>query len=203
MANRGKVRRKTSETNIMAELVLYGKGKYNIKTGIAFLDHMLNLFVKHGLFDLSIKASGDLEVDIHHTNEDVAIALGEVFSYALRNKAGIKRFGEATIPMDEALARVTIDISGRPFLKFNTEKVKAKDLSAEKRGAKEYSLNYAEQFFRAFAMNAGVTMHVDILEGKDLHHILEAVFKAFAKALARAVEKEPRSKAIPSTKGRI
>lgn len=203
MVNRGKVRRKTSETNIMAELVLYGKGKYNIKTGIAFLDHMLNLFVKHGLFDLSIKASGDLEVDIHHTNEDVAIALGEVFSYALRNKAGIKRFGEATIPMDEALARVTIDISGRPFLKFNTEKVKAKDLSAEKRGAKEYSLNYAEQFFRAFAMNSGVTMHVDILEGKDLHHILEAVFKAFAKALARAVEKEPRSKAIPSTKGRI
>lgn len=203
MQKKSAVKRKTTETDIEAELVLYGQGKYKIKTGIPFLDHMLNLFVKHGLFDLSIKASGDLEVDIHHTNEDVAIALGEVFSYALRNRAGIKRFGEATIPMDEALARVTIDISGRPFLKFNAEKVKAVDLSAAKRGAKEYNLNYAEQFFRAFVVNAGVTMHVDILEGKDLHHILEAVFKAFAKALARAVEKETRSKSVPSTKGRI
>jgi len=190
-------KRKTSETDISLSLILYGKGKYRIKTGISFLDHMPSLFAKHALLDLKLCASGDLDVDIHHTNEDVAIALGEAFSAALKNRAGIKRFGEATVPMDEALARVTLDISGRPFLRFNADKVK---VPARASG---YSLDYAEQFLRAFVVNAKITLHADVLEGKDMHHILEAIFKAFAKALLRAVEKEPRSKAIPSTKGRI
>jgi imidazoleglycerol-phosphate dehydratase len=190
------VKRKTSETDIEISLGLYGKGKYDVKTGISFLDHMLALFAKHGLFDLKINASGDLDVDIHHTNEDVAITLGEAFLKALGKKAGIKRFGEATVPMDEALVRVAIDISGRPFLKFNADKIKAKDIS-------EYSLNYAEQFLRSFSTNLGVTLHVDVLEGKDQHHILEGIFKALAKAIFKAVEKEPRCASVPSTKGRI
>jgi imidazoleglycerol-phosphate dehydratase len=196
MANNVIIRRKTNETDISITLCVYGKGKYQVKTGVSFLDHMLSLFAKHGLFDLKIAAKGDLDVDRHHTNEDVAIALGDAFSKALAKKAGIKRFGEATIPMDEALARVVMDISGRPFLKFNARQIKAKDIG-------DYSLNYAEQFWRAFAQHLGVSMHVDILEGRDLHHILEAVFKAVAKALLKAVEKEPRSKSVPSTKGRI
>jgi imidazoleglycerol-phosphate dehydratase len=196
MEKRVLIRRKTSETDVKIALNLYGRGVYDIKTGISFLDHMLSLFSKHGLFDLKIAALGDLDVDMHHTNEDVAITLGEAFSRCLDKKAGIKRFGEATVPMDEALVRVAIDISGRPFLKFNSVKIKAKDI-------KDYSLNYVEQFLRAFVTKAGVTLHVDILNGADLHHILEAVFKAFAKALFRAVEKEPRSKAVPSTKGQI
>jgi imidazoleglycerol-phosphate dehydratase len=190
------IRRKTSETDVKIALNLYGKGTYDIKTGISFLDHMLSLFAKHGLFDLKIAALGDLEVDMHHTNEDVAITLGEAFARGLDKKAGIKRFGDATVPMDEALVRVAIDISGRPFLKFSPGKIKAKDI-------KDYSLNYAEQFLRAFVTKAGVTLHVDILNGEDLHHILEAVFKGLAKALLRAVEKEPRSRAVPSTKGQI
>ena len=190
------IRRKTSETDVKIALNLYGRGSYDIKTGISFLDHMLSLFAKHGLFDLKVAALGDLDVDMHHTNEDVGITLGEAFARGLDKKAGIKRFGDATVPMDEALVRVAIDISGRPFLKFNTAKIKAKDI-------KDYSLNYAEQFLRAFVTKAGVTLHVDILNGADLHHILEAVFKAFAKALLRAIEKEPRTKAVPSTKGQI
>lgn len=188
------VKRKTGETDIKIALVIYGKGKYAIKTGVSFLDHMLSLFAKHGLFDLDVVAQGDIDVDIHHTNEDVAIVLGDAFAGILKDKSGIKRFGEATIPMDEALARVVIDISGRPFLKFNADNLKPKDI-------KDYSLNYAEQFLRAFAVNFKATIHVDVLEGKDMHHILEAIFKAFAKALARALEKEARSKGIPSTKG--
>ncbi len=200
-----KARRKTSETDIKVELSLYGKGKYSVKTGIPFLDHMLSLFAKHGLFDLKIAARGDLDVDIHHTNEYVAIVLGETFSYLLGDRAGIKRFGEATVPMDEALARVTIDISGRPFLKLAPDSIKEQaDCYHQKTtDSEKYDLNYAEQFFRAFVVNAKITMHVDVLEGRDLHHILEAVFKAFAKALMRAVEREPRSKKVPSTKGRI
>ena len=190
------VRRKTSETDICVSLNIYGKGNYKIQTGISFLDHMLSLFAKHGLFDLKIRAKGDLEVDIHHTNEDVGLALGEAFRKCLKNKAGIKRFGEATIPMDEALVRSVVDISGRPFLKFSADKIKAKDI-------KDYSLNYAEQFLKALVAKSEMSLHVDVMEGKDLHHILEAVFKATAKAFLRAIEKEARSKSIPSTKGRI
>ncbi|HAJ56887.1 MAG TPA: imidazoleglycerol-phosphate dehydratase HisB [Candidatus Omnitrophica bacterium] len=193
------VKRKTGETDIEITLGIYGKGRHMVKTGIAFLDHMLSLFAKHGLFDLEVKAKGDLDVDIHHTNEDVAITLGEAFSKALGKRAGIKRFGEATVPMDESLVRTALDISGRPFLKFR----EAKKFSVDKTDAEGYSLNYAEQFLKAFADNARMTLHVDILEAKDLHHIIEAVFKSMAKAMLRAVEKEPRSGSVPSTKGRI
>lgn len=197
MRQKTTVKRKTSETNIEVVLGVYGSGRYQIKTGISFLDHMLNLFAKHGCFDLKVKAVGDLDVDIHHTNEDVGIALGEAFSCALKDKGGIKRFGDATVPMDEALVRVVLDISGRPFLKMNTENIKV-----VARG-REYSLNYAEQFLRAFVTHARMTLHVDVLEGKDLHHILEGIFKALAKAVSGALEKEPRLKGIPSTKGSL
>ncbi|MFA5039555.1 MAG: imidazoleglycerol-phosphate dehydratase HisB [Candidatus Omnitrophota bacterium] len=191
------VKRKTKETDIQIALGLYGTGKYQIKTGISFLDHMLDLFAKHGLFDLKIFAKGDLDVDFHHTNEDVAIALGEAFSKALGNRAGIKRFGEATIPMDEAQARVIVDISGRPFLSFPG----AGATGPGETGA--YHLDYAVQFFKAFSDNCKATIHVEIVRSGDSHHVIEAVFKAFAKALLRAVEKEPRAKGVPSTKGRI
>ncbi len=195
------VRRKTQETDIKISLNIYGKGAYRIKTGIAFLDHMLSLFAKHGLFDLKISAVGDLDVDIHHTNEDIGIVLGEAFVKALGNKAGIKRFGEATVPMDEALVQVAIDISGRPSL--STRNSQASFTALQSFTEEKYGWSYAQQFLKAFVDKAGVTMHVNILEGSDLHHILEAVFKAFAKALLRATEKEPRAKGIPSTKGRI
>jgi imidazoleglycerol-phosphate dehydratase len=196
MAQTVTIKRKTSETDITVSLNLYGKGVYKIQTGISFLDHMLSLFAKHGLFDLKITAKGDLDVDIHHTNEDVGIALGEAFAKALKNKAGIKRFGEAVVPMDEALARVVIDISGRPFLDFKGAAVLAG-------GDEKYSLSDAQQFCKAFVDNTDLTMHIDILKAGDLHHMLEAVFKAAAKALLRAVEKEPRAKGVPSTKGKI
>ncbi len=192
-----KINRNTTETNITISLNLYGKGTYKVKTGIAFLDHMLSLFAKHGLFDLEVSARGDLDVDIHHTNEDVAITLGEAFSEALGNRAGIKRFGEAIVPMDEALVRVVVDISGRPYLDFP-------GFGTSDSGKEKYSLNDAQQFFKAFTDKAGITLHIDTIKGNDLHHVLEAVFKGFSKALMRAVEKEPRSKkSIPSTKGRI
>lgn len=199
-----KKRRKTSETDIKVELSLYGKGKYEIKTGIPFLDHMLCLFAKHGLFDLKIKATGDLDVDMHHTNEDVGIVLGEAFSTLLGNRAGIKRFADATVPMDEALVRIAVDISGRPFLKFcDSSKETCLRKAKKKTVASLYDLVLAEHFLRAFVFNSGITAHVDILNGGDPHHVIEAVFKAFAKALSKAIEVEPRSRAIPSTKGRI
>ncbi len=196
MAKKTCVKRKTRETDIRVAVDPYGKGAGSIKTGIAFLDHMLVLFARHGLFDMTIAARGDLDVDIHHTNEDVALTLGDAFSRALGTRAGIKRFGEATIPMDEALARAVVDISGRPFLKFQAPKTKTER-------AQGYSLSDAEHFMRAFATKLGASMHIDVLEGRDLHHVLEAVFKATAKALMRAVEREPRSRAIPSTKGKL
>jgi len=190
------VRRKTTETQVSVTLCLDGKGTYSVKTGISFLDHMLVLLSRHSLIDLDVAAKGDVEVDIHHTNEDVALALGEALDKALAKRAGIKRFGEATVPMDEALVRAAVDVSGRPFLKISRGKARIKDMPG-------YSLNYAEQFFRALTTKAGLTLHIDILDGADAHHVLEAAFKAFAKALMRAVEKEARSGRVPSTKGRL
>ncbi len=196
MKRKATVRRKTTETRISVTVCLDGKGTCAVKTGIAFLDHMLALLSRHSLIDLKVAAQGDIEVDIHHTNEDVALALGEALNKALGRRAGIKRFGEATVPMDEALVRAAVDVSGRPFLKISQGKIRIKDMP-------EYSLNYAEQFFRALCTRAGLTLHIDILDGKDAHHVMEAAFKAFAKALMRAVEKEARSGRIPSTKGRL
>lgn len=196
-----KHKRKTSETNIAVELNLDGTGKYRIYTGIGFLDHMLTLFSKHGLFDLKIMAKGDLDVDIHHTNEDVGIALGEAFARALGTKKGIRRFGskDVAVPMEEALARVALDISGRPSIYMRCAGKPIPPTVLDKQG---YTLNEAKQFLEAFVRNAGVNLHVEY-RGEDLHHVLEAVFKAFGRALGDATRIDPRVKGIPSTKGRL
>jgi len=199
---KAKVIRKTSETNVVVELTIDGKGDSNIKTGIPFLDHMLTLFAKHGLFDLKIKAKGDLEIDMHHTNEDIGICLGQAFKEALGEKKGIRRFGEVTIPMDEALVnvRVVVDISGRPF--FNNIKSERPYEESDVQGG--YNLEYARQFFQALINNFPITMHISILQASsDTHHLLEAIFKAAAKALDDATQIDPRVKGIPSTKGRL
>jgi len=191
------VERKTTETNISVSLNIDGKGKSKIDTGIGFLDHMLELFSKHGLFDLKVKAKGDLKVDKHHTNEDVGICLGEAFKKALGKKAGIRRYGYCFVPMDEALAhaRVVLDISGRPSLFFNS---KIKGLAAA-----EYTLQDAKEFLKALAMTSGINMHVDALKGEDSHHVVEALFKATARALREAVNIDKRVKGVPSTKGKL
>ena len=192
---KGCIKRKTSETNITMEINLDGSGKSKIKTTINFLGHMLNLFTKHGLFDLKLKCVGDIEVDGHHTNEDIGICLGQAIKMALSDKAGIKRFGFASVPMDEALIEVSLDLSGRPYLKFTVHSPQSIVHS------KEYSLNYLKQFLQALVSNAGITLHVEIIYGEDLHHIIEAVFKAFGRALKEAVTIDPRVKGILSTKG--
>jgi imidazoleglycerol-phosphate dehydratase len=197
-----KIKRKTKETDIKVSLNVDGQGKFKIDTGIAFLDHMLELFSKHGLFDLEIKAKGDLKVDIHHTNEDVGICLGQAFNKALGERKGIRRFGERTIPMDEALAqvRVVVDISGRPF--FNN--IRSDKLYEEKNVQGGYNLEYTRQFFQAFVNHFPITIHITILEaGSDMHHLLEAIFKAAAKALDEATQIDPRIKGVLSTKGKL
>ena len=196
---RAKIARKTKETNILVDICLDGKGSSDVKTGIPFLDHMLTLFAKHGLFDLKIQAKGDLDVDIHHTNEDVGICLGMAFEKALGKKEGIKRFGEKTVPMDEALVRVVIDISGRPFINSIWS-----DKPHETKDVEGYNLEYARQFFQAVVNNFPMTMNVSILSaGPDIHHLIEALFKAAAKALDEATQLDPRVKGVPSTKGRL
>lgn len=197
------ITRKTKETDIKIKLSIDGSGKANNNTGIGFLDHMLTLFAKHGLFDLSIKAKGDLEVDLHHTNEDVGICLGEAFKKALGNKKGIKRFGSASVPMDEAWVEVSVDISGRPTFK---QALSAWDTIAKEQvdDAREgYALNDAKEFLKAFVNNLGLNLIFSIKSGDDLHHILEALFKALAKALDQATQIDPRVKGIPSTKGSL
>jgi imidazoleglycerol-phosphate dehydratase len=200
MKNRtAEVKRKTKETDIAIKLNLDGKGKAAIDTGIGFLDHMLELFAYHGLFDLRIKAKGDLKVDTHHTNEDIGITLGVALKKALKLKKGINRFGQSFVPMDEALARVRIvlDVSGRPSLYFNN---KARGLKL----AKAYDLNDCEEFLKSFILHSGINMHVDIIRGKDTHHVLESVFKALGRALSEAVRIEQRRGGeVPSTKGRL
>lgn len=212
MADRiARLTRKTSETDISVRLKLDGRGNSHIDTGIKFLDHMLTLFAKHGLFDVNLKAKGDLNVDIHHTNEDVGLSLGEAFKKALGDKKGIRRFGYAYVPMDEALVRVVVDISGRPYLLFKVQgerfKVGASRGEVLPRTShlapRTYTLDYARQFVQAFATNSGITMYVDMLYGEDMHHILEATFKAFSLALSQAAQTNPRMKGIPSTKGRL
>lgn len=195
-----KVNRKTTETNIEIKLNLDGSGKYSINTGIAFLDHMLSLFSKHGLFDLEIKAKGDLEVDIHHTNEDVGIALGEAFAKSLGDKKGIKRFGSVSVPMEESLARVALDISGRPSLHIIIRN--PRHLQWAGKDTQNYTFNDAKQFLEAFVRNAGANLHIEY-RGEDIHHILEAIFKALGRALCEATRIDPRIKGVPSTKGRL
>ena len=192
---KAEIKRKTKETDILVKLNLDGKGKSKVSTGIAFFDHMLDLFTKHGLFDLEIKAKGDLAVDMHHTIEDIGICLGQAVKKALGKKLGIRRFGSSAVPMDETLSGVSIDISNRPFLVFN---IKAKA------GAKEaFDVGLTREFLRAFCNNAGITMHVNLPYGQDAHHINEAIFKSLSIALKQAVSTEKRRKGIPSTKGRL
>ena len=187
--------RKTSETAIKMTLSLDGEGNSDVRTGIPFFDHMLTLFARHGLFDLTVEAKGDIEVDFHHTVEDTGIALGQALAKALADKNGIRRYGSAYVPMDEALARVVVDCSGRPFLAYEAPR------GVEAIGLFPFQL--VEEFLRALAVNAGLTLHVSILAGRDAHHMAEAIFKALGRALDIAVSHDERVKGIPSTKGML
>jgi imidazoleglycerol-phosphate dehydratase len=185
--------RKTSETEITLRISLDGEGRSSIQTGIPFFDHMLTLFSRHGLVDLDVEAKGDIEVDYHHTVEDVGLALGAAFTKALGDKSGIRRYGSAYVPMDEALARVVVDCSGRPYLAYEVPR------GVEAIGLFPFQL--VEEFLRAFSVQAGLTLHVSILAGRDAHHMAEAIFKALGRALDVAVSRDDRVKGIPSTKG--
>jgi imidazoleglycerol-phosphate dehydratase len=194
---RGEVKRKTAETDIKLKLNVDGRGKSTISTGMPFLDHMLTLLSKHSLMDLEVKAIGDLHVDIHHTNEDVGITLGQALTKALGKKFGIRRYGFFSVPMDEVLVRVTLDISGRPSVHVS----KAKGVKFSR--LENYSFHDAVEFMRAFCQHAGINMHVEVLSGEDSHHIIEGMFKATAKALDMATLVDPRVQGIPSTKGSL
>ena len=188
--------RTTSETDIALTLCLDGTGKADIATGIGFLDHMLTAFARHGMFDVTIRATGDLHIDFHHTTEDVGIVLGRAFAQALGEKRGIRRFGQALVPMDEALAEAAVDISGRGFLVWNVEFQRPK--------IGEMDTELFEEFFRAFASNAALTLHINRRAGHNAHHVAEACYKSAARALRMAVEPDPRAgEAIPSTKGSL
>jgi imidazoleglycerol-phosphate dehydratase len=196
MARTASLSRKTSETAISLTLDLDGTGASDIDTGIGFLDHMLTAFARHGLFDLTIRAEGDLHIDDHHTTEDVGIVLGTAFARALADKRGIRRFGHAMVPMDETLAEAAVDISGRPFLVW--------DVAFDRPKIGTMDTELFEEFFRAFAFNALVTLHVTRKTGRNNHHIAEASFKAAARAMRMATEHDPRvGDAIPSTKGAL
>jgi imidazoleglycerol-phosphate dehydratase len=193
---RADVKRKTNETDIAVSVNLDGKGAYDIATGIGFLDHMLDQLAKHALIDIKVRAKGDLHIDFHHTAEDVGIALGEAVKQALGDKKGIRRYASADLVMDEAMTRVALDVSGRPFLVWKVE------FNRDKVG--EMDTELFREWFQAFAMNAGITLHVENLYGDNNHHIAESAFKALARALRDAIEIDPRAKdVIPSTKGRL
>jgi imidazoleglycerol-phosphate dehydratase len=187
------IERKTGETDISVTLTIDGSGQGQIDTRIPFFDHMLTLFARHSLVDLTVRARGDIEVDLHHTVEDAGIALGQAFAKALGDKRGIRRYGWAYLPMDETLTRVALDFSGRPYLEYRAPK------AVESIGA--FSFQLVEEFLRAFAVHAGINLHVEILYGRDAHHMAESVFKGLAKAVDQACQIDPRVTGIPSTKG--
>ncbi|MEA3207758.1 MAG: imidazoleglycerol-phosphate dehydratase [Chthoniobacter sp.] len=190
---RAQVERNTSETRIQLDLTIDGRGESSIATKIPFFDHMLTLFARHSLCDLTLQADGDIEVDLHHTVEDTGIALGQAFTRALGDKRGIRRYGCAYLPMDETLARVVIDFSGRPFLAYRAPEGVASI------GA--FSFTLLEEFLRAFSTHAATNLHVELLYGRDAHHMAEAVFKGLAKAVDQACQLDPRVQGVPSTKG--
>jgi len=191
-----KIVRKTNETSVEVEVNLDGTGQYDINSGIGFLDHMLEQLSKHSLIDISVKAEGDLHIDMHHTTEDIAIALGQAFRKALGEMRGIKRFAHSYLPMDEALTRVSVDISGRPFLIWDVE------FSRPKVG--EMDTELFQEWFQGFAQNAAITLHIQNLYGDNNHHIVESSFKALAQSLRSAVSLDPRlGDEIPSTKGTL
>jgi imidazoleglycerol-phosphate dehydratase len=193
---RATLARATSETDIRLTLDLDGAGRAEVATGVGFLDHMLTALARHGMLDLSVAAKGDLHIDDHHTTEDVGIVLGQAVRQALGDKRGIRRFGQALLPMDEALAEAAIDISGRPFLAWSVPFARPRIGS--------FDTELVEEFFRAFAFNAGITLHVTLKAGSNAHHVAEACFKAVARALRMAVEPDPRAAgAVPSTKGML
>jgi len=192
----GAVTRNTAETEISVSVNLDGKGRSKLATGVPFLDHMLDQVARHGLLDLEIEAKGDLHIDAHHTVEDIGIAVGQAIAKAIGEKRGVRRFGHAYVPLDEALSRVVIDFSGRPGLEFNVAFVRAR--------IGEFDVDLVHEFFQGFVNHAQVTLHVDNLRGTNAHHQAETVFKAFARALRMAVETDPRAgREVPSTKGTL
>lgn len=193
MSRKATIERTTSETNIRVKLTVDGSGESKIDTGVGFFDHMLTLFAKHGLFDLEVTAKGDLEIDGHHTVEDVGICLGQAFEKALGDKKGISRYGFFMLPMNEALATVSVDISGRPFLAYNM------DMSTSRIGGFDTDLTH--EFFQAFVSNSGMTLHIRLQAGTNPHHVIEAVFKGFGRALDQATTQDPRISGVQSTKG--
>ncbi|KXS42405.1 MAG: imidazoleglycerol-phosphate dehydratase [Candidatus Frackibacter sp. T328-2] len=189
------IERQTSETDIKLNLDLDGEGRSQINTGVPFLDHMLDLFAKHGLFNLELEASGDLEIDAHHTVEDIGICLGKAINEAVGDKAGIKRYGTEYVPMDEALISVSLDLSGRAYLAYGLE------LTKERVG--DFDTELVREFMRAVSYNGGITLHLRQLAGENTHHIIEASFKALGRTLRQAVEKDERIDGVMSTKGKL
>ncbi len=190
------IKRKTKETDISLDLNLDGRGSYSINTSIPFLDHMLSLMCKHGLFDIKLKAKGDIDIDNHHTVEDIGIVLGKALKQALGDMKGINRYGQASVPMDEALASVSIDISGRPYFIYKVEFPKKSKL-------KDFDPDLIEDFLQAFVSNSSITLHINALYGRNIHHIIEAIFKGLGRALREAVSVNRKIKSIPTTKGMI
>jgi imidazoleglycerol-phosphate dehydratase len=193
MTRTATIERITKETKIKLSLTVDGSGIARICTSVPFLDHMLNLFARHGLFDLDVEACGDIDIDFHHTVEDIGIVLGEAFKKSLGEKKGIRRYGQATIPMDETLASVAVDISGRPYLVYHVNLPKVK--------IGEFDVELAREFFQAFVNHCGLNLHINVMYGENVHHIIEACFKAFARAMDRACQLDPRVDGVMSTKG--
>jgi imidazoleglycerol-phosphate dehydratase len=195
MSRIAKIERVTKETRIKLSLTLDGSGDAKICTSVPFLDHMLNLFARHGLFNLEVEACGDIDIDFHHTVEDIGIVLGEAFKKSLGDKMGIRRYGQASIPMDETLASVSVDISGRPYLVYHVNLPKVK--------IGEFDVELAREFFQAFVNNCGLNLHINVMYGENVHHIIEASFKAFARAMDIATQIDPRVEGVMSTKGML
>jgi len=197
MADRkASIKRDTLETQIQVSINLDGSGNYNVDTGVPFLDHMLDQVARHGLIDLDIKAKGDLHIDAHHTVEDVGITLGQAFAEAIGDKKGIRRYGHAYVPLDEALSRVVVDFSGRPGMEYGVEYTRAR--------VGDFDMDLLSEFFQGFINHAQVTLHIDNIRGKNAHHIAETVFKAFGRAVRMAIEMDSRmGDTLPSTKGSL
>ena len=189
----GSVHRATKETDIAVDVALDGQGRYSVETGVPFMNHMLELFARHGFFDLTVKGRGDVEVDAHHTVEDVGLTLGEALKKALGDKHGIRRFGEATVPLDEALVSVVVDLSGRPFLVY--------EVTLEQERVGSFDVELVHDFMLALTNQVGMNLHINMISGRNPHHIVEASFKGLARALSQAASFDPRVKGVLSTKG--
>lgn len=208
MARKARISRKTKETDITVEINLDGSGRGDIKTPVPFFDHMLSNFARHGLFDLKLRATGDVEVDLHHTVEDVGLALGEAVKKALKDNSGIRRCGVSSVPMMDSLSTVVLDISNRPYFKFtpgnNPPAIKKRVLSAGAEGMKDaFGFDLLKEFMKALSNSAGIDLHITLHYGEDVHHAIESVFKALGRALSAAVSKDSRIKGVMSTKGKL